>query len=241
MPRPRILVFLAVALVATAGFVRLGFWQLSRLGERQEANHSLAGRLESPPASFAEIVADTTGARYRRTSVRGTWDYAHQLVLTARSRQGSPGVHVLTPLRPADGGPAVLVNRGWIYAADGMTADLDVWAEGDSAQVTGFVDTFTNLPGPVSTPSVVRAVRRLTADSLAARFPYPIAPVLVVQQDTAAAEGRSHPVRVEPPSLSEGSHRSYALQWFAFALITVIGTAAVLRRESGPRQDSAAK
>ncbi len=240
MPRPRILVFLAVALVAAAGFVRLGFWQLSRLGERQEANRSLAGRLESPPASFAEIVADTTGARYRRTSVRGTWDYGNQLVLTARSRQGSPGVHVLTPLRPADGGPAVLVNRGWIYAADGMTADLEVWAEGDTAHVTGFVDTFTHLPGPVSTPSVVRAVRRLTADSIAARFPYPIAPVIVVQQDTAAAEGRSHPVRVELPSLSEGSHRSYALQWFAFALITVIGTIAVLRRESGTRRQSTA-
>ena len=231
MLRPRIFVFLAVALAATLGFVRLGLWQLERLGERQAANRALAGRLQSAPAPLAEIVADTTGARYRRTFVSGAWDYANQLVLTARSRQGSPGVHVLTPLRPADGGPAVLVNRGWVYAADGMTAELEVWAEGDTAEVTGFVDTFTHLAGPVSTPSVVRGVRRLTADSIAARIPYPIAPVLVVQQDTAAAEGVSHPVRVEPPRLSEGSHRSYAFQWFAFALITVIGTSAVLRRE----------
>jgi cytochrome oxidase assembly protein ShyY1 len=37
-------------------------------------------------------------------------------------------------------------------------------------------------------------------------------------------------VRVPPPTLDEGAHRSYAIQWFAFALITVIGTAAVLSR-----------
>jgi surfeit locus 1 family protein len=83
----------------------------------------------------------------------------------------------------------------------------------------------------VSTSSVVRGVRRLTADSVAARLPYPIAPVLVVQQDTATAPGMTHPVRIEAPSLAEGSHRSYAIQWFAFAIITVIGTLAVIRKE----------
>jgi cytochrome oxidase assembly protein ShyY1 len=109
--------------------------------------------------------------------------------------------------------------------------DLAVWAEGDTGVVSGFVETYTHGAGPVSTSSVVRGVRRLTADSVAARLPYPIAPVLVVQQDTATAPGMTHPVRIEAPSLAEGSHRSYAIQWFAFAIITVIGTLAVIRKE----------
>jgi surfeit locus 1 family protein len=235
MLRPRILVFLVVALVATSGFVRLGFWQLDRLRQRQTANAAIARYLELPPAPLADVIADTTGARHRRTFVRGTWDYGNQLVLTARSRQGSPGVHVITPLQPDAGGPAVLVNRGWVYAADGMTVDLTAWTEGDTANVSGFVETFTQGNGPVSTSSVARGVRRLTADSIVARIPYPIAPVLIVQQDTTAAEGVNHPVRLEPPMLGEGSHRSYAFQWFAFAAITLIGTAAVLRRERAAR------
>lgn len=231
MARPRFLLFLAVALAATLGFVRLGWWQLDRLGERRAANAAVASRFEALPVPLSELVADTATARYRRTTVRGTWDYANELVLTSRSRQGSPGVHVITPLKPLDGSPAVLVNRGWVYAADGMTVDLAVWVEGDTGNVSGFVETYTHNAGPVATPSAARGVRRLTADSVAARIPYPIAPLLVVQQDTAAAAGISHPVRIEPPALGDGAHRSYAIQWFAFAAITVIGTLAVLRKE----------
>jgi len=177
------------------------------------------------------VLADTATARYRYTSLRGTWDYANELVLTSRSRQGSPGVYVITPLKTWDEGRIVLVNRGWVYAADGMSVDLAVWTEGDTGVVAGFVETYTHGVGPVSTPSAVRGVRRLTADSIAARLPYPIAPVLVVQQDTATASGVTHPVRIDAPTLAEGSHRSYAIQWFAFAIITVIGTLAVIRKE----------
>jgi surfeit locus 1 family protein len=233
MVRPRILAFLAIALLATLGFLRLGWWQLDRLADRRAANAVVASRLQAAPAPLSEVLTDTATARYRYTAVRGTWDYDNELVLTSRSRQGSPGVYVITPLQPEDGGPAVLVNRGWVYAADGMTVDLAVWTEGDSGQVSGFVETYTHGAGPVSTPSAARGVRRLTADSIAARIPYPIVPVLVVQQDTSAAAGASHPVRVEPPTLAEGSHRSYAIQWFAFATITVIGTLAVVRKERG--------
>jgi surfeit locus 1 family protein len=228
--RTRLIAFVAVAALAVAGFVRLGFWQLGRLAERRAANAAVQGRLEMPPADVADIAADTATARFRRTVVRGQWDYANELVLTSRSRQGSPGVHLITPLRPADGGVAVLVNRGWVYAADGMTVDLARWAERDSGVVEGFVETYTDFAGPVATPSAPRGVRRLTGDSVAARIPYPILPILVVQGDTATIPSQEHPVRVPPPTLDEGAHRSYAIQWFAFALITVIGTAAVLSR-----------
>jgi cytochrome oxidase assembly protein ShyY1 len=38
------------------------------------------------------------------------------------------------------------------------------------------------------------------------------------------------PIPVEPPELGEGSHFSYAMQWFAFSVIAVIGYPIVLRR-----------
>jgi cytochrome oxidase assembly protein ShyY1 len=35
-------------------------------------------------------------------------------------------------------------------------------------------------------------------------------------------------VRIPPPSLSEGSHKSYAVQWFTFALVAIGGYGAYL-------------
>jgi cytochrome oxidase assembly protein ShyY1 len=45
------------------------------------------------------------------------------------------------------------------------------------------------------------------------------------------AVDRGTPVRVEPPPLDEGPHRAYAIQWFAFALVGLAGSALVFQRD----------
>jgi surfeit locus 1 family protein len=60
--------------------------------------------------------------------------------------------------------------------------------------------------------------------------PYPLLPVVVQLNDTAAP----HPVglrRWRPPALGHGPHLSYAIQWFSFALIVVVGTAGLLWKQ----------
>ena len=42
------------------------------------------------------------------------------------------------------------------------------------------------------------------------------------------------PLPVPLPALDDGPHLSYAIQWFSFALITLIGSVAFLKRERGP-------
>jgi surfeit locus 1 family protein len=134
---------------------------------------------------------------------------------------------------------AVLVNRGWAYAPDGMRVDLTLFREDSMAVVDGFADEFSAArDGPVSTPSVARAVRRLDRDSITSRIPYPLAPVLLVQQADSGeftAVDRGTPVRVGPPPLDEGPHRAYAIQWFGFAVVGIVGTLLVLRRDRNRR------
>ena len=128
----------------------------------------------------------------------------------------------------------MLVNRGWAYTPDGMRVDLSVFREDSNAIVDGFADEFSTVVGPVSTPSAERAVRRLDRDSIATRLPYPIANVILVQQKDSGefvAVDRGTPVRVEPPRLDEGPHRSYAIQWFGFALVGIAGSGVVLQRD----------
>lgn len=237
MPR-RILFFALFALSVSAGCVRLGVWQVSRLRERQARNAAVLARLIQPPLQATAVGADTA-ARFRRVLARGRYDYEREMVLASRPRSGSPGVHILTPMVLEGSDTVVLVNRGWVYAADGMRVDLARWREPDSGRVDGFADQFSQGgQGAVSTPSFERAIRRLERDSVRARIPGPLLPFVLVQQadsGIAAAAAAGIPVRVEPPPLSEGSHRAYAVQWFGFAAVGFAGTAVVLAKDRRTR------
>lgn len=225
--------FVAFALLVSLGCVRLGLWQLDRLHERRSTNMAILARMAEPAVPVEHLPGDSA-ARFRRATAAGRYDYANEFVLTSRSRHGAPGVHVITPLRLDSVDTAVLVNRGWVYAPDGMRVDLSQVGEDSVAAVDGFVEVVGRGTGPVATPSVARAARRLDRDSIAARLPYPIAGFVLVQRrdsGEAAAVARGHPVRADPPPLDEGPHRSYAVQWFAFALVGVVGSVLVVARD----------
>lgn len=231
MPR-RIIAFAILALAAAALFVRLGIWQLHRLGERRARNALVSTRLTSPPIDVRALSHDTIEARYRRVRVAGTPDYAHEVAWMARTQQGAPGVDLITPVRIAGSDTAVLVNRGWVYAPDGATVDFSKWREPDTV-FTGYVEELA--PG-VNGESQrhPRLVSRLSAPTVKRAFPYPVRPFYVVAVgDSAAAPGK--PTRLEVPPLDEGPHLSYAIQWFGFAAVAIVGAGIVVtrNRESG--------
>ena len=231
--RTRLVFFTLFSLAVSLGCIRLGFWQLERLRERRVRNAEVLARLAEAPVPLEHLPGNST-VRFRRVTTAGTYDFANEFVLTTRTRNGAPGVHIITPLRRPGTDTAVLVNRGWAYSPDGMRVDLDLFREDSLAIIDGFVEEFSIASGAVSTPSVERAVRRLDRDSVSARLPYPLAAVVLVQQKDSGeftAVDRGTPVRVEPPRLDEGSHRSYAIQWFGFAVVGIAGSLVVIQRD----------
>jgi cytochrome oxidase assembly protein ShyY1 len=52
----------------------------------------------------------------------------------------------------------------------------------------------------------------------------------VSQDSVVAAAMDSTPARVAPPALDDGPHLSYAIQWFSFAAIALVGSYVVVRR-----------
>jgi surfeit locus 1 family protein len=227
------------ALSAAAIFISFGLWQLRRLDARQAQNSLLASRRFAPEVELDALPSDTGEARFRRVRLRGTLDYGHEIVHTLRGRGGSPGVNILTPLLRDANDTAVLVNRGWVYAPDGMTVDIRPWREPDSLDGTGFVETFpTTGPFAPPNPERPRAFRRLDRAALSKLLPYPIANYYVVLTDSVPSTGpplgtapsSNVPPRVQPAPLSEGPHRNYAVQWFSFAAISIIGLVILLRR-----------
>ena len=200
---------LAAAIVAVA-CVRLGVWQLERLAQRKARNATIEAAFRQPPIS-AELAMGDSSPRFRRVMATGLWNYARETTIPLRTRNGAPGVHIVTPMMLGDDETAILVNRGWVYSPDARTVDLTRWREGDRGQVTGYVD---EVP-----PSLRGAGTSLYI-------------VAVADSSAGPAAGAARPARLAPPAFGDrGPHLTYAVQWFSFAAIALIGAPLVVRRQ----------
>ena len=212
---------LVVAFLVAAGCARLGVWQLDRLHQRRERNAVLfAARARPPLEVTGTLPADS--ARDRRLQARGVYDYGHERLWRARSYEGVPGVDLVTPLRLADGA-AVLVDRGWAPSPDAYHVDQPAYREGDSAVVLGLGMLAPRGRGDLD-PGRLR-------DSL----PYPLLPFVLQQlpSDGPAVPGSAALlIRWPIPALSDGPHLSYAIQWFSFAVIILVGSLALARKRA---------
>ena len=231
----RILVFTAFAVAAAALFVRLGFWQIARLHERQALNAYIGSRIDSVPVPFFSLSRDSAVTHFRRVTVSGTPDFDHEFYMVDRSRSGSPGVWVLTPIRVPGHDTAVLVNRGWVYTPDASTVEPSRYHAPDST-FEGYVDEFQ--PPVAVPPPEPQHLRTINYQRIASGLPYPIADTYVVAlgADTVIS---GVPMRLSTPALDEGPHLSYAIQWFAFALIALGGAAFVILKDREARQAAA--
>jgi Uncharacterized conserved protein len=227
-----------LAIVTALIFSRLGVWQLQRLSERRARNSALAARLKTPPVPLAQLPADTPSAHWRRVIVRGSYDFDHEIVLSGRTYDGSPGVQILTPLHPDSGGAAVLVNRGWVYSPDAASVDLGKWDEPPHSTVSGYVEDFVQGGrGITRLPSHPNAWTRLDGTELSVAFPFPIAPYYLVALDTLAESRRMNgipsltPVRLGLPVMDDGPHLNYAIQWFTFAVVALVGVGTLIAQD----------
>jgi surfeit locus 1 family protein len=214
--------------------VRLGIWQLNRLSERKALNKSLIARAAARPVQLGQLPRDTGARHFARVILDGKYDYANEIRILNRTRNGSPGVNIITPLKSPDSDTAVLVNRGWIYAADGMTVDLSRWREPVDLEGEGYVENFRTGTGVARSKSHPRAYRWLDS-SVSQVFPYAVRPYFVVLIADSGQTPANVPPRVPVPPLDEGSHRSYAIQWFSFAAISIFGTILYLRHKNDAR------
>lgn len=226
------------AIITALTFSRLGVWQLQRLGERRARNEALASRLHTAARPLSQLPADSAGAHWRRAIATGRYDFDHQIVLSGRTYDGSPGVQIVTPLHLEGGGPAVLVNRGWVYSSDAATVDLARWDEPPHATVSGYVEDFVHGGrGIARLPSHTNAWTRLDAEELRAAFPFPIAPYYVVALDTMMEYRTAHelptvtPVRLALPQMDDGPHMRYAIQWFTFAAVALVGVGTLIAQD----------
>lgn len=227
--RARPVLSLLIPVAAAALFVSLGLWQVDRGREVAAANEGLRARLDAAPVPLASLPPDTASQRLVPVSLVGRFRYDLEQVEAGRTNRGSPGVHLLTPLERDGHDTLVLVVRGWVYSPNAADVNLARWHESERVELTGYA-----MPLPDSGPPAPEAdsvpLRSLNRAALEQRIGAPLAAAYVVMTSDSTARIDSVPRRLPPAVLSNGPHRSYAIQWFSFAAIALVGGYVLFRR-----------
>ncbi len=233
--------FAFLTLIIGAVCIRLGFWQLDRLNERQQRNAEIQAELDRPIVDLVSDAVPPDGLAYRRLRARGTFDPAHEIILSNRSYSGQAGVHLVTPLRLDGMDAAVLVDRGWIPASQASGEARNGFALSGTVELVGVgrpsqgEPSIAWLADPTRGPDTpaLDSWRFLSLPGIQAQMPYPLLPVILEVAEPFG--GQPLPKPQTELDLSEGSHMSYAIQWFAFAAIALLGGAAWMVRSTRPR------
>lgn len=214
-------------------FIAAGFWQINRLGQRQDQNALAASRMNTAVLLDDVVDAEIESLEFRRIQVEGRFDPDSEILIANRSSDGAAGFWIWTNFVTANGD--LLVNRGFVNRGiiletqgalprtDAAVTDAPVIIEGllrtgfDSARVSSDQSQLTR-------PDPVRAAELLGID--------PVLDASFYLSLTGQEPARSGdiPAMVPLPDLGEGPHRSYAFQWFTFATIGVVGYLLLLRK-----------
>jgi surfeit locus 1 family protein len=219
--------------------ILLGFWQLDRLQQKKDRNALVTARQEEPVAPVTDIVSaddpsDVGGdVRFREATATGVYDEDAQVLVRNRTFDGAPGSWVLTPLVLQDG-TAIVVNRGWVPVTGEQVLSPVAAPPPGEVDVQGLLEQTQNRGsfGPTD-PSgeVLDTLSRVDLERLQEQVDEDLFPVWL-QLETQDPPPGNQPTPVEPPELSEGPHLGYAVQWFTFTLIALVGYPIILRRRA---------
>ncbi|MDQ4084586.1 MAG: SURF1 family protein [Actinomycetota bacterium] len=239
LSRRWVLFFLFVAALGLACW-RLGVWQFDRLEERRTENAIIERNLDAPAVPVTRVMHPDRPLPerqlYRKVTATGTYNVADETVVRYWTRDGQPGVEVLTPLRTASGS-TVLVDRGWVPSSNDPTVHVDPpdpapgrvtvtgWAVPD---MTGEHDEVTPLHGEV---------RLVSSRGFAGTIRGPLLHGYISATDETP-EPRRRLAPPEPPDLSDGPHFFYGLQWWFFGALAVGGFGYFAYAESRDRRRS---
>lgn len=213
-----------LSVAAVSLFGALCLWQIER---GQAKARMLTERAERPDT--VQVVGSAVAAlptHGQRVQISGRWWPGREVLLDNQTHQRKIGVHVLTPLRLADGG-LVLINRGWL-AASPYREQLPETGQLPAAAVT-ISGLWTRLPQAgigdgaavpcQQTPDWPLRLNYPTHAELNCLYSAELADGMLLL-DAGAADGFVRAWR--DIGLRPAKHYGYAAQWGLLALTAVI-------------------
>jgi cytochrome oxidase assembly protein ShyY1 len=201
----------------------LSWWQFSRRGERVERIDQVIANYDKTPVAFESLdwklnENGLTDLEWTPVLISGRYLPDEAVIVRNRPLSGQAGFLQLVPL-VLESGEILMIERGWIQAgSDITTPSSNPLPDATRHELT----VRLRAPEPnLGRPAVAGQLASINPAELSEK----LAPYGTVIQDrygrlvTESPGYAEAPFAMPMPSLNEGNHLSYALQWILFGLM----------------------
>lgn len=226
-----ILIHLGVVLLIVL-MMNLGLWQLRRLDEKKAFNSLISARTTQAVVSLSDTPFTSPdfsqNFEWRRVTVTGTYNSQYAVTVVNRSQNGTAGYDTVVPLTLNDGS-TIYVNRGFVPLATSTPAPPS-----GVVQVEGYLrDTQTRgALGAVDSNDISNTeFQRFDIELIGKRIPSGnVLPIYLDRISEKPEQNADWPAIVDLPPRDNGSHLSYAVQWFFFSTVAATAWVVVVRK-----------
>lgn len=225
--------YLLVAVLFAIACLGLGLWQMARKAEVDAAAHKVANNYSATPLDYGQAKNQfqnlDLAKEWSPVTLTGVYDVAGQRIVRNRPLNGQPGYEVVIPLKLSNG-DAVVIDRGWLPIGDKDPGRPD----SIPAPPSGTVTVLARLrPGEIKlqrgAPEGQLASIELNDYAQQLNYPLMTGAYAAMYQETPAAP--VNPAALSVPAFDNGTNFSYALQWFAFGVLFLVGYGYVVRQQ----------
>jgi cytochrome oxidase assembly protein ShyY1 len=227
----------------TVLLVFLGFWQLQRLEDRRARNTEIELNTTREVVAADQSMGTSTD-EWRRVTLTGRYVPDSIISVINRSQDGVAGDNLAAVFETENNGE-FLINRGFVP----LTVNARFTPQ-DTLTLVGYIrlnQTRRNVGAIDSSNRGTTEFQRYDLARIRAALDLGINTNYYVQLIEESPSPKSEwPIPVPFPTIDEGPHFSYAMQWFFFAFVAVAGwTVVVVRKlreetsDPAPEQTSA--
>ncbi|MCB9416828.1 MAG: SURF1 family protein [Mycolicibacterium sp.] len=236
-------VALALVVVAFAYlcFTVLAPWQLGKNTKTSRENHQIQASLSADPVPVTALLphqdSSAPGAQWRRVTATGHYLPVPPVLARLRVIGGAPAYEVLAPFA-VDGGPVVLVDRGYVKPEQGTAVPPVAPPPTGTVDITARLRDSETAPAdkPPFTEGGLTQVYAIDIGQVAKVTRTPLAgSYLQLVEDQPGGLGV-----IELPHLDSGPFLSYGIQWIAFGILAPIGLGYFVYSEIRARRREAA-
>jgi len=237
--------WIALALVVVAFtylcLTVLAPWQLGKNTSTSRENHQIEASVSADPVPVTSVLpqqdSSAPDAQWRRVTATGRYLPKTAVLVRLRVIDGAPAYEVLNAFA-VDGGPTVLVNRGFVRPDQGTdvpaiapppTGPVNITARLRDSQTAGDKQPFTEAGYQQAYTIDTRQVSALIKTPLTGSY------LQLIENQPGVLE----PLAL--PQLDAGPFLSYGIQWIAFGIVAPLGLGYFVYAELKTRRLEAAR
>lgn len=216
--------YVVVIAFAYLCFTVLAPWQLGKNTKTTRENAQISSSLTSEPVPVTSVLprqdSAATADTWKRVTATGRYLPEAQVLARLRSIDSEPAFEVLVPFA-VDGGPTVLVDRGYVRPVQGAEVPEIADAPRDTVTITARLRDSELLAlgkEPFRQDGALQ-VYSINTDQIAKVTGIPLTgSYLQLVEDQPGGLGV-----IGLPHLDSGPFLSYGIQWIAFGIVAPVG------------------